>query len=388
MPAKIMLVDDDPVTISWLKSVLEREGYTVETANRGATALQQIAQAPPDLVVLDVVLPDLDGLEILRRLRQDPSLSHLGIIVLSVKDRPQDIAAGLRVGADDYVPKHPGADIELIAKIRGLLAVPKPKAPPPATPIHAPVRGSIFSFCSPKGGTGTTALCVNTAYALAQLERGAELLVVDMNFPLGTVGQAVGFESRKTVARLSQEAKGHIDRDVAEKYVSLPQKWGFRVLLGANDPQEATGLEVSQVAPLFRTLQTMYDYILVDFGRNLSRISLPIIEISTGIVVILTPDINTVRLTKLVVEYLESLGVAHNQLMLIINRTIGRVSMSREETERELRLKLAGTIPYEMEHFTIASNEGVPFMAKFPDHTASMVFTDLARLLRERVVKR
>ena len=385
MSAKILVVDDDSVTLAWLKAVLEREGYAVSTSTRGAAALEQIARDKPDLVVLDRMLPDIDGLEILRRLRQDPATRDLWVVFLSVKDRPEDIVSGLRSGADDYVPKRPGADVELTSKIRGLLTMNRQSlaetAPAPAT------LGKIFSFCSAKGGTGTTSVCVNIAYALAQQDPRADVLLVDMVFPSGTVGQSIGYESRETVARFTQQVKGKPDRATVEKYVSPVQRWGFRVLLGASDPQEATTLDVSQIVPLFDTLRTMYDYIFVDFGRNLSRISLPIIQASHNIVIILTSDINTVKMTRLTLDYLESLGVSKNQLILINNRTIGRAWISKEETESALKLPLSGTIPNEAEYMTMAINAAVPFVAKFPENAASLMFADFARLLRERAGK-
>ena len=385
MSAKILVVDDDSVTLAWLKAVLEREGYAVSTSTRGAAALEQIARDKPDLVVLDRMLPDIDGLEILRRLRQDPATRDLWVVFLSVKDRPEDIVSGLRSGADDYVPKRPGADVELTSKIRGLLTMNRQSlaetAPAPAT------LGKIFSFCSAKGGTGTTSVCVNIAYALAQQDPRADVLLVDMVFPSGTVGQSIGYESRETVARFTQQVKGKPDRATVEKYVSPVQRWGFRVLLGASDPQEATTLDVSQIVPLFDTLRTMYDYVFVDFGRNLSRISLPIIQASHNIVIILTSDINTVKMTRLTLDYLESLGVSKNQLILINNRTIGRAWISKEETESALKLPLSGTIPNEAEYMTMAINAAVPFVAKFPENAASLMFADFARLLRERAGK-
>ena len=387
MSAKILVVDDDSVTLAWLKAVLEREGYAVSTSTRGAAALEQIARDKPDLVVLDRMLPDIDGLEILRRLRQDPATRDLWVVFLSVKDRPEDIVSGLRSGADDYVPKRPGADVELTSKIRGLLAMDRR---PAASTLPAPTLaagGKIFSFCSAKGGTGTTSVCVNICYALAQQDPRADVLLVDMVFPTGTVGQSIGYESRETVARLTQQIKGKLDRATVEKYVSPVQRWGFRVLLGASDPQEATTLDVSQIVPLFDTLRTMYDYVFVDFGRNLSRISLPIIQASHNIVIILTSDINTVKMTRLTLDYLESLGVSKNQLILINNRTIGRAWISKEETESALKLPLSGTIPNEAEYMTMAINAAVPFVAKFPENAASLMFADFARLLRERAGK-
>jgi pilus assembly protein CpaE len=283
----------------------------------------------------------------------------------------------LNAGADHYVRKRPGADVELIATIHASLAQSKKSG-------LASSRGRIFSFCSAKGGTGTTSVCVNIAYALAKLEPKAEILVVDMVFPLGSVGPSLGYESHKTVCKLSQEGKDRIDRSTVERYVSQSLTWGFRVLIGANDPQEAGTLDVGQIAPIFETLKTMYDYIFVDFGRGLSRISLPIIESSTAVVVIVTPDISTLKASRLIIEFLESRNLDRNRIVLTNNRTVGRVWTTTEEIERELTLELDFTIPYVVEYMTMAVNEGVPFMAKFPENSACMVFNDIARLLRER----
>ncbi len=82
-------------------------------------------------------------------------------------------------------------------------------------------------------------------------------------------------------------------------------------------------------------------------------------------------------------DYFESLGISRERLLLIANRTVGRVWISKEEIEQQLNLSLAGAIPYEQEHMTLAVNAGTPFVAKFPERTASIAFMDLARLLRQ-----
>jgi len=201
---------------------------------------------------------------------------------------------------------------------------------------------------------------------------------------MGTVALSLGYESPKTVARLTNAVKDQMEPTLVEKFVSQPLRWGFRVLIGANDPQEASNLNVAQVLPLFETLKTMYDYVLVDFGRTLSRISLPVIEMSNGIIVIVTPDISTVRATRTVVEYLEKHDIEPSRLILINNRTVGRVWTTVEDIEREVKLPLNATVPYELEHMTMAINAASPFMAKFPNNSACMTFQDLARLLIER----
>lgn len=387
MPPKIFVVDDDPVTLGWLRSVLEREGHTVLTASRGLTALDQIVQNPPDLVVLDLILPDIDGLEVLRLLRQDPHLSDLWVIIMSVKDRPDDIAAGLRAGADGYVPKRAGADIELISKIRGLLAGPKKSEMQPPTPPPQKRAGRILSFCSAKGGTGTTSVCLNIACALAQLEPDARVVLVDMVYPMGTLGASIGYNSPATIARMLQETKGKIESATVEEYLSPIQPWGFRLLQSACDPQEATLLAVSQITTLFEVLRTMFDYVLVDLGRAVSRLALPVVQMSRGIAIVVTSDINVVKQTRITLDYVATLGIPRSKLILINNRTEARVWVSKQDTENELKLPVAGTIPFEGEYPTMAVNAHVPFMVKFPDRPASRMFVDVAHALLQQAGK-
>jgi DNA-binding response OmpR family regulator len=377
MPARILIVDSDQVTVHWLEAKLTAEGYSVDGAARGDTALQKIAQDPPDLVVLDLTLPDGNGLDLIRRLREDPKLSNLGIIIFSQRPEPNDIVTGLNAGADHYVRKRPGAEAELLPVVRACLTQ-------PAKGTHPANQRRIFSFFSAKGGTGTTSVCVNTAYALAKLEPHARIVLVDMVYPIGSVGSSLGYETAQTIARMSNEVTTKIDRVVIERYVSPKLKWGFHVVIGARDPQEATGLNVSQIKPIFEMLGVTYDYVLVDLGRTLSRISLSIIENSAAVVLIVTPDISTVKASRVMIEYLETHNIDRNRIVLINNRTVGRVWTTTEDIERELKLPLAVTIPYVVEYMTMAINASVPFMDKFPDHAAGMGFTELARRVQER----
>jgi len=379
MQTKVLIADGDQLTAKWLKSVLEREGCVVDTVDNGAAALQDVAEQKPDFLVLETDLPDGDGMEIVRQLREAPLTHNLYIIILSTRGRPEDVQAGISAGADDYILKRPGADIQLIGKLRALLTQPRKSASEPVAP-----RGSVVSFLSAKGGTGTTSVCVNTAYALTQQNPDAQVLVVDMVFPMGTVGQSLGFQSHKTVVKLTHEEE--INRATIEKYVSSRTKWGFRILIGANDPQEAADLVVDQIVPLFKMLATMYDYVFVDFGRALSRISIPIIGLSERIAIILTPDLNTVKGTRLILRYLESVDVSLNRIFVINNRAVGRVWTTTEDIERELGVKLDAMIPYTAESMTMAINMAVPFMERFPENAASASFTDIAQWLRGRVV--
>lgn len=114
----ILIVDDDPSLTSALRRTLSYEGYHVSTVANGESALEQIRLKPPDLVILDLMLPGIDGLEICRRLRS--AGEQLVILMLTARDAVADRVVGLEIGADDYLVK-PFATEELLARIKALL---------------------------------------------------------------------------------------------------------------------------------------------------------------------------------------------------------------------------------------------------------------------------
>jgi DNA-binding response OmpR family regulator len=116
----ILAVDDDEPVLRSVKRVLENADFTVRTASNGQDALKMIARERPDLVVLDIIMPGLDGLEVCRRIRADPFIARLPILFLTAKGRPNDVAQGLDAGGDDFLTK-PFEVVELPARVRALL---------------------------------------------------------------------------------------------------------------------------------------------------------------------------------------------------------------------------------------------------------------------------
>ncbi len=117
-PVRVLVVDDEPSLAELLGSVLRYEGWDIRTAADGRSAVRAAREFQPDAVVLDIMLPDFDGLEVLRRLRA--SLPHICVLFLTAKDSVQDRVAGITAGGDDYVTK-PFSLEEVIARLRGLL---------------------------------------------------------------------------------------------------------------------------------------------------------------------------------------------------------------------------------------------------------------------------
>lgn len=120
-PATIVLIDDEPALVELVARYLRREGFRVHAATDGASGLDVIARTDPDVVVLDLMLPEIDGLEVARRIRQDRDPY---IIMLTARASEIDRVVGLRVGADDYVTK-PFSPNELVARIHAMLRRPR-----------------------------------------------------------------------------------------------------------------------------------------------------------------------------------------------------------------------------------------------------------------------
>jgi two-component system response regulator MprA len=118
MKAHILIVDDDPRIINLLRRVLAYEGYSVSIAGNGSEALDRALERPPDLVVLDIMLPGIDGLEVTRRMRA--AGDNVPILMLTARDAVSDRVQGLEIGADDYLVK-PFAPEELVARVKALL---------------------------------------------------------------------------------------------------------------------------------------------------------------------------------------------------------------------------------------------------------------------------
>jgi two-component system cell cycle response regulator len=120
MPAHVLIIDCDPMALAALEMRLSEEYFEVSTAADGERGLEQMKVDPPDIVLVDVVMPGIDGYEVCERMRNDPELFYVPIVMFSMNSKPEDIVRGLKAGADDYLKK-PLDDVVVLARIRSLV---------------------------------------------------------------------------------------------------------------------------------------------------------------------------------------------------------------------------------------------------------------------------
>ncbi|MGD8865227.1 MAG: response regulator, partial [Anaerolineales bacterium] len=159
MAEKVLIIDDDVDTLKLVGLMLERQGYEIAVASNGTIGLEKAEDLKPELILLDVMMPDLDGYEVTKRLRSDPSLAHIPIIMFTAKTMVDDKVAGFEAGVDDYLtkPTHPA---ELTAHVKAVLQR-------SAQARSAPeAKAQIVAFLGTRSGIGTTTLALNSAIIL------------------------------------------------------------------------------------------------------------------------------------------------------------------------------------------------------------------------------
>lgn len=123
MSARVLIVDDEPNVVISLEYLMKREGLEVEVAQDGETALAVLLERPASLVLLDVMLPGMNGFEVCQQVRARPELARTKILMLTARGRDTEIARGMSVGADAYVTK-PFSTKDLVVQVKALLAAP------------------------------------------------------------------------------------------------------------------------------------------------------------------------------------------------------------------------------------------------------------------------
>ena len=360
MPEKILIVDDDLDTLKLVGLILQRHGYDIVAANGGLPALQKAAAERPDIILLDLMMPDLDGYEVTRRLRADTSLAHIPIIMFTAKTMLDDKVAGFEAGADDYLTK-PTPPSELIAHVKALLA--RSQGPRAA---QAADRGRMVGFLSAKGGVGLTTIALN--FAALATQSGQDVILADLHPGSGSLSLMLGLTQSQSLAALVTKPVGDINqRAVGAQLVSHAS--GLRVLPCAVAPGEA-GLmnNVTQIEVIVKTLNTMCKLLVLDLGTGIVEATRRIAPMCETVTVITDPTRPSVLQTKALLADLNTLGLTTGKIdVVIVNRAPSSIQMSWQQVEQLLGYKVALIITPAAELAQQAVEAGMPMVLVRPE---------------------
>lgn len=387
---RILLVDPDNISIKYLATAFKKAGYSVEVANTGKEGLVCAWRDRPHIIVIDPVFSDISPQEFIQKLRRDNRTSKRKIIALSSLTQPDHIQAAINLDFDYYLPKEKDALPSLLDVVGKLLAG-KPVKPisPDLSDSQAikaaKQQGKLMVFLSAKGGTGTSSICANMAYMLNQHDPGKKIVVADLVLPIGSIAPIVGYEGELNLVKVSQMSGSEASPEYLSESLPFIDEWNFHLLAGAPDPSLASEMDVSRIPLHINTLKNINDYVLIDLGRSLSRISLPIITAADLIIIILSLDQATVTLTQRVMEYLQSKGVKREHIYLLINRAVGLEGLSKREVDKMLGIEITGNIPHIGGTFSLANNAHQPVPKRYPDNIVGIALREIVETLIKRM---
>jgi pilus assembly protein CpaE len=239
--------------------------------------------------------------------------------------------------------------------------------------------GLMMIFLSAKGGAGTSSICANTATNIAKAQPDARIVVADLVFPIGSIAPIVGYEGTENITSIAEKPPLETTPDFLRNQLPRIERWKFNLLAGSPDPELSSQLNVSRIWDIVTSLKSAYDYVLVDVGRSLSKITLPLIQHADLVTVLISTDVSTIPLTGTLLQFLKAKGVKPESIYTVLNRHISLEGLSKKEAETMLKIKVNTSIPYLGTNFGFANSQHTPFAIKFPNDTATLIFNESAR---------
>jgi pilus assembly protein CpaE len=370
MGAQVLVVDDSLVTAKVTQAYLEAAGYQVQTAPDGQAALQAAQDHPPDLILLDVVLPGIDGFEVCRRLRQLPVTAHVPIIMLTSKSTIADKKIGFEAGADDYLTK-PVEAVEL--QMRAAAQLRRAARPgPDAAPVTASRLVAVYGL---RGGAGATSIAVNLAVTLSKLW-SAPVPLLDLAMPVGVCDSMLNLRPQNRLDSLVSKPFDAIDAEVVLAYLT-PHSSGVQLLAGLEDPVSSELLTDKLMGLMLDHLRQQRPLIVMDTAHDFSPATVTALDQADVVILPITPDLNSVKLASAALGVFKALGYAKD-LLLMVNCTFSKPGLSRAQIEKALNVPIHAVIPYYEGIWTQAINLGAPVMLGNPDPGLVTIFEDLA----------
>lgn len=374
---KILILDENAASRKFLSNLLRQKQFEVLEAPSGKEALIVAWRDTPDLILFDPVLSDINAGEFIQKLRQNVRTASTPIIALSSDPSPARKEACLNAGADEYLIKSSGTLPALDEIFNRIFSVENPIAVV-SNEVAAREKGLLIVFLSAKGGTGTSSLCANLAMNIKTHQPEASVVVADLVLPIGSIGQIVGYTGKLNLATISELPSAQTNADYIRQNLPEPELWKFQLLAGSPDPQHGNVLKGDRIEQIVDVLRASYDFIILDIGRSLSRISLPLIQQADLIALIVSTDQSTIHLTKTVWEYLQAQGIEDQSIYAILNRAVGLEGLTKTEAEGIIGIPIKTMIPYMGSNFTLANNLNQPITTKYPKDTASIVLKEAA----------
>jgi CheY-like chemotaxis protein/MinD-like ATPase involved in chromosome partitioning or flagellar assembly len=399
--ARILLVDDDPGLLQMVRLMLERAGHQVMVAENGETGLAAAFAQMPELALVDVMMPGMNGYDVTRALRSDPRTESLPIIILTARGQPMDRQMALTAGASAYLSK-PITSKELIQHVNEALTAPAQVAARPAPELRtAPSMSSshpasanspapeeetayvsdslptlpVVTVIGLRGGVGATTLAVNLAMLMR--ERGDKVCLADLSATGGQITHQLHVTSRTSWADLLTAGERPEPRVIAAALTTHPHT-GTAILAAPASPSSKS-LSQETTIHMLNVLTTGFQRIVVDAG-TLNSATVGALLVSSAIIVVISDDNASIGATGTMMSSLSGLGVEIGRVRIVVCRVRAEGGPPAPAIVKALGRPIAADMPYDVNQ-SQALQYGKPLVVATPDAPYSQAAKQLLRTL-------
>jgi len=377
MPEKILVVDDDVDTLRLVGLMLQRQGYQIVAASNGHQALTLAQSENPDLILLDVMMPDMDGYEVTKQLRADVVTSTTPIIMFTAKSQLDDKVAGFEAGVDDYLTK-PTQPRELFAHVKAVLAR-SSKGRPAAAETIAREKGYVIGVLSVKGGLGISTLAMNLGVSL-RLRTRKEVIVAELRPGEGSLALDLGYLHPEGLDRLLNRNKAS-EISIGEVETELiTHRSEVRLLLASYRPTDAKyRTQADKFEAIARHLAHLGDFVVLDLGPALPPTTEKVLSVCDELIIVLEPVPNTLVRTQLLMDELTGKGFGEGRLNAVLyNRARSELQLSLSQVQQQFKHNILVVFTPAPELALQTAKSNIPIVVQHPDNLVSQQFSKLA----------
>jgi pilus assembly protein CpaE len=379
MTEKILIVDDDVETLRLVGLMLQRQGYQIVAANNGSQAISMARTEDPDLIILDVMMPDMDGYQVTAQLRKDAKLAETPILMFTAKSQVDDKVAGYDAGVDDYLtkPVHPA---ELIAHLKALLSRTRAKQ----TTVPPPPVGYTIGVVGCKGGLGVSTLALNLAVSYSRLTK-SDVIAMELKPGQGTWASELGFSMGEGLNNLLKLKPAEITASAVEKQLTTTS-FGARLLLSSNLSLETDySLLGEKLLAIIHALTLLSPMVFLDIGTPFLPGFEKVCSLCKEIFVVTEPQPNTIKRTKILYEELRTVGSGLGRIinLVLYNHVRSEVQLSSIQVSELMGgTPISMMIPPAPELAYQANVRQAPMINIQPDSLVAQQIDQLARIIQ------
>jgi pilus assembly protein CpaE len=374
---RILVIDDEPLNHKIIAHALETEKYQLDFASSGTEGVQKAKTTQPDLIITDVIMPDINGYEVTKLLRREPRFAHTPILVLTAQTGLQNKLNSFEAGADDHLTK-PFEPAELVVRLAALLRRSEiSRMPEAAAPSHDPAR--LIAIHSLRGGTGCSSLAVNLGVGLVSLWKMPTILL-DLTMMAGQVALMLNATLKRTWADIAQFNPVVFDIDMLESIVGKHES-GVAFIAAPTYPTEAETISSEILDASLQLLRKRYEYMVADLPHDFTDIVVHTLDIADVILLTTAPDVASIRAAAAALDTYRKLNYPPEKIKLVLNAVFPKHGMPKEKIEAALGVPVMVTIPYTADRFVEAINYGQPLISSKPDEPIAGLLEDLAFFL-------